>query len=258
MPSDEELDDMLGMDDVEEMDDTASMAAAAKSDMTEIDEDELENLPDPEPLDSFHAESADDEFDEDFDPEDLPDPDPIPAVFGTSKDGAEGGRSFKGLIIGLVVFLLLGGIIGGSVFVRETVVLFVPPANAFYDLIGLRVMIPGEGLAIQKSKTTRENQEGKEVIVASGEIANITDEVRPVPMILAQAIDAEEQIVQTKSVSPSKSQLEPGKKINYAIVFKKLVPTARYISVTFGELEQPGEGDNAEEKSEESEQKEEK
>ncbi|MDP6926497.1 MAG: hypothetical protein QGG84_05370, partial [Rhodospirillales bacterium] len=214
-------------------------AVAAKSDITEIDEDELENLPDPEPLEKFTPDDADDEFDGDFDPEDFPDPDPIPAVLGSKADGAEGGRSFKGLIIGLVIFLLLGGILGGSVFIRETVVLFVPPVNAFYDLIGLRVLIPGEGLEIQNSKPIRETRDGKEVVVVNGVIANVTDEMQPVPLILAQAIDAGEQIVQTKTVSPTKSELAPGKKFNYSIIFEKLVPTARYINVTFGELEKP-------------------
>ena len=71
---------MLGPD--EEIAGAASLAPAQEEDLTDIDEEALDNLPDPEPLESLVQEEAEDE-DEDLeiDPDDIPDPDPIPDVF---------------------------------------------------------------------------------------------------------------------------------------------------------------------------------
>ena len=151
LPSDQELDKMLG---------PSREAAAAKAfgrpvkdEITDLDEEAIEALPDPTPLRQLGDSGGDIDLDNDIEPEDIPDPDPIPQVFGAGSDDElddedeEGGSGLKKLIVPAVSIVAVGVIVAGLVLGRETVVSLWPGANQYlYDFVGLHVMIPCEGL----------------------------------------------------------------------------------------------------------------
>ncbi|MBT5178369.1 MAG: DUF3426 domain-containing protein, partial [Rhodospirillaceae bacterium] len=249
LPSDEDLDHMLGP---EEEIESVDVFAGGTDDITDIDEEALESIPDPEPLGDIHSIEDDDEedFDEDFDPDDIPDPDPIPNVLsegvGDDEDDAPKKSLIKRLIMPLIIIVVIAGIGAGLVVVRGTVVGLWPGANgAFYDWIGMHVDIPGEGLAIKTAAPARETRDGKDAVVVKGTITNIADTDRPVPVIQIIAFDGNGQPVQTESMSPEKSLLKPGEKFDFSAVIIDLVPTARRLDVTFGDLESEAPKDGA-------------
>lgn len=241
LPSDEDLDQMLGPEeDIESVD----VFAGGEEDITDLDEDALESIPDPEPLGDIHSIEDDDEddFDEDFDPDDIPDPDPIPNVLSESvgDDDDEGPKKslIKRLMMPLIIIVVIAALGAGLVVLRGAVVGLWPGANgAFYDWIGMHVDIPGEGLEIKTGAPVRETRDGKDAIVVKGTITNITDTDRPIPIIQINAFDGNGQPVQTEHMSPEKSLLKPGEKFDFSAVIIDLVPTARRLDVTFGELE---------------------
>ena len=239
LPSDEELDQMLGPEeDIESVD----VFAGGNEDTTDIDEEALESIPDPEPLGDIHSIEDDDEeeFDEDFDPDDIPDPDPIPNVLSESvgDDVAPKKSLIKRLLMPLIIIVVIAALGAGLVVMRGTVVGLWPGANgAFYDWIGFHVDIPGEGLSIKTAAPVRKTQGGKDAVVVKGTITNIADTDRPVPVIQINAFDGNDQPVQTETMSPEKSLLKPGEKFDFSAVIINLVPTARRLDVTFGELE---------------------
>ena len=237
-PSDGELDQMLGP---EEEIESVDVLATSDDDITDIDAEALESIPDPEPLGDIHStEDDDEEYDDDFDPDDIPDPDPIPNLLSETlvEGGAPKKSLIKRLIMPLIIFIVIAAIGAGLVVMRETVVRQLPIANDFfYDLIGLHVDIPGVGLKFNTSDPSRETRDGKDSIVVRGTITNISDSDKPVPVILINAFDGNGQLVQSEKMSPAKSLLKPGEKFNYSAVIHDIVPTARRVDVTFGELE---------------------
>jgi predicted Zn finger-like uncharacterized protein len=241
LPSDEELDQMLGP---EEEIESVDVFASGDTDITDIDEEALESIPDPEPLGDIHSidDDDEDEFDEDFDPDDIPDPDPIPNVLSEGVDDDEDDAPKKSLIkrllMPLIIIVIIAALGAGLVVMRGSVVGLWPGANGvFYDWIGMHVDIPGEGLNIKTAAPVRETRGGKDAVVVKGTITNIADTDRPVPVIQINAFDGNGQPVQTESMSPEKSLLKPGEKFDFSAVIIDLVPTARRLDVTFGELE---------------------
>ena len=139
---------MLGPD--EEIAGAASLAPAQEEDLTDIDEEALDNLPDPEPLESLVQEEAEDE-DEDLeiDPDDIPDPDPIPDVFtDVDEDDEESTprRWWLWAAIGggaLVLILLLLFFLAPF-----TVASVVPGTESIYAAMGIATEDLGAGLEI--------------------------------------------------------------------------------------------------------------
>ena len=235
LPSDDELEEMLGPE--EEMDTPSGLGDDVDEDLTDIDADALENMEDPEPLSDFGSDGVEEDY-SDIDPEDLPDPEPIPSNLSGSDIGDDSEPKSRMVLwiplgVGLIVLLLLGG----AVFMRETVVGIMPGTNAAFSLIGLHVPIPGEGLRISKVKVSRETVGRSEALVVAGEITNITNEVQAVPKIRALLYDGNEQVVQTSEISPAKSSLKPKEVMKFRVQVENLVATARRSEVTFGELE---------------------
>jgi len=137
-----------------------------------------------------------------------------------------------------LMWMIIAVVAAGLVVMRGTVVGLWPGANgAFYDLIGMHVDIPGEGLKIMTAAPVRETRNGKDAVVIRGTITNISDTDRPVPVIQINIFDGNDAPVQTESMSPEKSLLKPGEKFDFSAVIIDLVLAARRLDVTFGELE---------------------
>ncbi len=241
MPSDEELDAILGPDDGE--------AVASILEENEVDEaesvsiDDLENMEDPEPIASIAADESNesnesnDENDEDIDPEDIPDPEPFdaPTFDAEPEEEEKKGGSLVKIIVWLLIFLLIiGGVVGGAVYKRTMVVKFLPASNIVFELIGLRVLIPGQGLRIKSDNPISEERDGKTVTVIKGVITNVSNSVQQVPEILLQAIDGKDQVVQTETLKPKKLTLAPGKFVKFTGVLKKLPKTAKRLDIIYG------------------------
>ena len=235
LPSDDELEAMLGA-----ADDVAAISNEPEiEEPEEISLEDLEELEDPEPFESHHPPETDDfDDEEEIDPDDIPDPDPISGgLYDPDEDDLEEeskGGIVKMLIKVLVILIVVGGLGGGAIFMRGIVVDLVPASHIVFELLGMRVAIPGDGLKLQSGNPKREQRDGKEVIVVRGSITNISDIEQQVPEILIRAIDAEEQVVQIQTLKLAKTRLAPGKSEKFESVFKNLVPTARRLDVTYG------------------------
>lgn len=242
LPSDDELSAMFGDDDDEESVGSASFSPDSNDDFTELDEDALENLPDPDPIESFSPDS-DDEFEdyEDMDPDDIPDPDPIPTVFEVDAGGDEK-RSLKGLIIGGVAAVLVLGILAGTIFMRETLVGMWAGSNDIFTMIGLRVPQPGDGLDLSLKNPVRATKDGKDSITFDIIVENTTEEAQQIPVVISTLIDANGTVVQETQTSPPKPTVAAGKILRFKAVFINAPATARQSLARWGEYKMAGKG----------------
>ena len=248
LPSDEELDAMLGPVDEEAV---ASILEENTNDETDdISVGELENLEDPEPIADIASEDSDDENIENIEPEDIPDPEPIvTSSFDSEPDEDEkkGGGLVKIIIWLLVILMIIGGAVAGAVYKRKMVVDLFPASNLVFEMIGLRVLIPGQGLRIKSDDPVREERDGKKMTIIKGVITNISNSVQQVPEILLQAVDNKGRIVLTKKVIPDKLTLAPGKFVKFTGEFNKIPKAAKRLDITYGAFvsDKGNKGDNA-------------
>jgi hypothetical protein len=249
LPSDAELDKMLGP----ARDDAASRTfggGAAKGDVDDaLDEEKIAKLPDPEPLrDSYAGKPKDDDDDDldDIEIEDIPDPDPIPTVYGGASDDEddedleEKSSGLKLLIAPTITIVAIGAIFAGLVLAREPIVKLVPSANDyFYDLLGLHVMVPGEGLKRELTRTAMETIAEVDHVIATGLVTNISDKEQPLPQVVVQLIDANEKVLSSKTMTLEKASLQPGEVLQFKAVFDGAPATARKVRTEWGGFADP-------------------
>ena len=202
------------------------------------DEDAIAKLPDPEPLRPLSKE-ADDDFDDDIEPEDIPDPDPIPGVFAEDDDigDTEKGGGIKRLIAPAIIIVAIGAIVAGLIVGRPYVVALWPAANDYvYDLLGLHVAVPGDGLERKITRTAVETVANVDHVIATGFVTNVSDKEQPIPEVLVQLLDAKIQVLDTKTVKLEKTSLQPGETLQFKAVFEGAPATARTVRVEWGKF----------------------
>ena len=231
---------MFGEDD--EIEAMPSLTPEPDENPVEMTEEDLEDLEDPEPIESL-APSTEEQIEvQEIEPDDIPDPDPIPMAFPAADETADETNeksSRTGLILTLIVVVLLAGALTGASIMRETVVSYWSSANIVFSLVGLRVPQPGDGLDLRYTEPKRDATVEDKIII-NLIVENITEESQPVPDVITKATDANGTVVQEVITQPPKRTLKPGGIIKFEAVFEKVAPTAKDISIpNWGEFPSP-------------------
>lgn len=195
---------------------------------------------DDEEIEPFESLINNDDEEDDLEsiesPDQMEDPDYIPDVFTADEqepDDDAPKKSILGKIIALFFVLLIGGLVAGTFFFKDELVAKVPQLGDVFKMIGFHQV--GAGLQIQRVETAQETDQGLEVLVIRGQIENVDEETRPVPMLRAVLFDAEGEEIQNADVAPLKSELKKGEKMSFKIRIKEPSPLRRRITVTFHE-----------------------
>jgi predicted Zn finger-like uncharacterized protein len=157
---------------------------------------------------------------------------PIPEVF-TAPSAAHKEQRGAGTKVAVALLLIVAAAIAGGYLARDTIITAWPDAGALYEMLGLESGTLGKGLDIRNVKTDREVFEGREALVVSGSIINVTDLPRQVPMIKVSLFDAQGEEVQSVVVPPESEDLEPGDNVGFKARLVDPAPVARRVEVTF-------------------------
>ena len=148
---------------------------------------------------------------------------------------APGRRGSGGIIawssFAAVVLLLLGG----GFFLRGMIMDLWPPATKLYQLAGLA---PQEtyALALLNVAPAQEvDGNNNVVIVITGAISNITNQVQPVPKLRGSLLDSNSREIFTWTFDPPTPELEAGEQREFATRVPNPPPGARGVAVTFVE-----------------------
>ncbi len=141
----------------------------------------------------------------------------------------------KGKIIGIAAVVLIIGLGAGLFFGRPLIIEMYPPAKDIYAMISLGGEELGEGLDIRNVKSTREVENGVDVLVVKGEIANVSEEDKMVPMISVVLFDSAGEEIQSTLAAPLKSRLQGGATIAFGAKLPEPSALARRLEVTFSE-----------------------
>ncbi|HEX9702951.1 MAG TPA: zinc-ribbon domain-containing protein [Rhodospirillales bacterium] len=168
----------------------------------------------------------------------LPEPEPIPQVFSaeteeSAEGGADEGKSRKGMIAAIAAAVLLIALGGGLFFGRGAITGMWPGAAKIYAMVGLGAGEIGAGLDIRDVKSAREVQNGVDVLVVSGTVANVSEDERQVPMIRVALYDGNNVEVQHAVAAPLKNRLPGGANIAFRAQLAEPSALARRLEVTF-------------------------
>ncbi len=209
MPSDEELDEIFGDDDIEPMESMAE-SMYSKADIEEI-----------------------------ADLDDMDDPEPIPEVFTapvrTKEKKKKKGGFFK-FLFWLIVLLAL--IAAGIHFGKKYVLEFYPAAAPYYDqyegMLGLKPKL-SELMEIRDVHSSRRKEGNDDLLVIAGDVGNISEMTQKVPQIRVSLYDAQDEEVQFVVVDTKDGEIAAGGTTPFEAMIKNPVSSARRLEVTFVE-----------------------
>lgn len=204
----------------------------------DLSDDDLESLFDEDEaangISSMVEPSAEDGGDDDLDDDDAP-----ASRRGRKKKPKKKKKGGMGLIIAIILILLLGGTGAGMFFMRGMVLQYVPALAMVYDMVGLGAVL-GDGLEIRNVNSERGTGEGGiDFLMLSGNVTNIAEEAKPVPLIKAILIDANDEVIQAVVQEPDSAELPAGEVMGFAIKIEEPSPLARRLEVTFEPRPQP-------------------
>ena len=235
LPSDEELEAMFGEEG--EIETVPILEPEPDADAVEMSEEDIEDLEDPEPIESLALGAEEQIEDQEIVPDDIPDPDPIPMGFPTAdepEDEEDGKKSRIGMILTLVIVILLAGAVTGATIMRETVVAYWSGANSFFSLVGLRVPQPGDGLDLRFTDPKRDEKDEDKIII-NLIVENTTEEDQRVPEVITKATDADGTVVQEVITQPPKRTVKPERSSDLKPCSKKLRQRLRISPFQTGE-----------------------
>ncbi len=160
-------------------------------------------------------------------------PEPIPDVFSSPPLRKANSAKGSGALVGLLLFLLLAAAGGAAFYFQEDVVDAWPEAAQYYEMLGLRQEVIGQGLTFRNYSSERLVQEANEVLIVRGVIANTTDKARDVPLLRLALYSSTDTIVQEKVVPPPARSLDGGGTVGFRITLEQPNPDASRFEVTF-------------------------
>jgi Protein of unknown function (DUF3426) len=140
------------------------------------------------------------------------------------------GRLAAWLLAALVVLLLAAALAG-----RNEIAARLPAAAPLYQRLGLPIELP-LGLEFRGLSSLQRLDEGRNVLVVSGEIANISGQQRVLPSIRVALIDADREELDFGLFDPPQPELGPGGRARFEVELGEPPPGAGSFTVSFGQL----------------------
>ena len=219
--SDDQLENLFDED--EAASGLAAMTGSTRSSGVNEDADDIDDLDDPDPLPQSLTSRSDDDDDEEDDEE----------VTRRKPKSKKKKKRGKGVILSIIIILLLSSVGGGLFFFKDIALQYVPALSVIYELVGLNPPL-GDGLEIRNVNSERgTNENGIGYLLLRGNVTNVVDGKKPVPLIKAILIGASGEVIQSIIQEPKAPEISSGEVMTFAIKIDEPSPLARKLEVTF-------------------------
>jgi predicted Zn finger-like uncharacterized protein len=138
-----------------------------------------------------------------------------------------GRRIWAALALAVIVLVL------GAVIAREPLVSLWPPSARLYEAIGIPVPVPGAGLALRDIASERKLDGEAPMLVVTGEIANMSTEMRSVPPLRAALRDSQRRELQSWTFAAEVPKLLPGETVHFKTELANPSAEAVDLTITF-------------------------
>lgn len=134
------------------------------------------------------------------------------------------------LLATLAVLLLTAAVVG-----RNEIAARLPAAVPLYRGLGLSVDLP-IGMEFRQLSSAQRAENGRQVLVVSGEIANVSTQARELPPIRVALLDSTRQELDFGLFDPPQPALGPGALTRFEVQLGPPPPEASNFTVSFGAL----------------------
>lgn len=152
-----------------------------------------------------------------------------------------GGTAFIAILIVVVLLIAVAGV--AYVF-RDRLRAEFPQLAPYYDMIGIApapsegdmigiAPAPGEGLGLRDQSISQEEVDGLPVLVATGQIVNLSQIARPVPMLEASLVADGNRVINTWTFEVEGDELAPGASIPFTTRIENPPPEAKGLLIEF-------------------------
>ena len=139
--------------------------------------------------------------------------------------------SLAAWLLATLAVLLLAATLAG----RNEIAARLPAAVPLYQRLGLSIDLP-LGVEFRELSSLQRLDEGRKVLVVSGEIANISGQQRVLPPIRVALVDADRKELDFGVFDPPQPDLGPGGSARFEVELGEPPPEASNFTVSFGEL----------------------
>jgi len=152
----------------------------------------------------------------------------VPAL---AEEGTQDNEMRRGNLAGymgaLAVFLI---VLCGLTASKDSLLDRWPPSAAFYEMIGMSVSAPGEGLVFDKVKASIS---ARNTITVEGMIINLTDKVLALPSIEVSIRDEAGETIQHNLSEPPFDEMKPETTLPFKSIHKGRASKADHVQIRF-------------------------
>lgn len=156
-------------------------------------------------------------------------PPPMPAVAAVASGAVVRRFPLTSWLAGALVLLLLAALVAG----RDEIATRVPAMISLYQRFGLSLELPLE-IEFRGLASERRVADGRQVLVVTGEISNISSWPRPVPPIRVALLDGRRREVGHELFAPPRPALGPGDVARFEVAMSEPAEEASDVEVSFG------------------------
>lgn len=138
----------------------------------------------------------------------------------------------------ILLLLLLGAVGAGAIVFRQQIIDRLPEnakyqAADLYDMAGLSFRLPGYGLKIDVTKSSRQSRDDVPVLVIEGKVTNVSKRTRDVPRIRASLKDKDDKELQSWLFKLKEATLDPDATVTFKTSIDNPKPDARKLGLNF-------------------------
>lgn len=173
---------------------------------------EIESAPIPEGVKPVHEEN-----------------DPVLAQLGPQpkkESGLPSGAKLSGLMTAALIWIF---ILAGLLFAQPVISRAFPPSNMVYSLLGMKPVMPGEGMALDGLRA--EIADGK--IVMKGNIINLRETEMKVPAVMASIVDRNEKVIDRVLIPPPIARIKAEGQISFDAAYPNIPDGAANVTFAF-------------------------
>ncbi|MGA9041666.1 MAG: DUF3426 domain-containing protein [Terriglobales bacterium] len=163
-------------------------------------------------------------------------PAPIPDMFATQGGEQRPRRRGTLVLTGVAAILVLAVAGGAAYFLQDQLINKYPAAAQIFDKAHLRNEVVGAGLEFRGVGAERSQQDGHEVLVVRGVIANTTDNSRSIPPVRLALYDGQ-TLVQEKTIDAPQPKIDGKGTASFRVALDLPDPHASRFEVTFAAAE---------------------
>lgn len=134
---------------------------------------------------------------------------------------------------GSVAFaLLLCVTISGLLVAKGVIVNHFKPALAFYNMMGIHMPSPGEGMRLSDISARFTDGDNGRILSVEAKLGNISDEMRHYPSLKVEAKSMYGAVLKDWAFHPDKTELQPEEIIPVKFAFEKVPEDAKNIEIS--------------------------